>query len=306
MAARAGLVGLPTHSLIEGTHQYADFVSEVYRKIRDGILKSRVVHADETPHKMLEGSDKKSWYLWGFSTEKLCYLECRNTRSGNVASDILSQAQCEFLVSDVYAGYGKAVRIANEKRRENKKPLIKNVNCNAHARRYFYKVYPQYPESTFYLDEYHEIYQLNSKCKGQAPPEVLLLREQMRLRFEKIRVRAFIDLEKHPFKNKFTQGLNYFLDNYEGLTYFLSNAELPIDNNPQERLLRSHVVGRKTWYGTHSQQGAITAAILFSIIETCKLCEVNPKEYLTQLTADLLAGKPAYTPDEYKSSLQIQ
>lgn len=306
IAARSGVVGLPTHSLIAGTHQYADFVSGAYVKIRDGILKRRVLHADETPHKMLEGSDKKNWYLWGFSTEDLCYLECRNTRSGDVASDILSQAECEFLVSDVYAGYGKAVRIANEKRRENKKRLIKNVNCNAHARRYFHKVYPKYAESTFYLDEYHEIYQLNSKSKGQAPPEILKLRAQMRVRFEKMRERAFKDLEKYPFKNKFTKGLNYFLENYEGLTYFLSNPELPIDNNPQERLLRSHVVGRKTWYGTHSQDGAITAAILFSIIETCKLCEVNPRDYLTKLTKELLAGKPAFTPDEYKTALQSQ
>jgi transposase len=306
MAARAGLNGLPTHSLIEVTHQYADFVSEVYRKIKKGILCARVLHADETPHKMLEGSEKKNWYLWGFSTDTLCYLECRDTRSGDVASDILSQAECEFLVSDVYAGYGKAVRIANDQRAKKQKHLIKNVNCNAHARRYFYKVYPKYTESTFYLDEYHEIYQLNSKSKGQAPPEILLLREQMRSRFEKMRSRAIEDLGRYPNKNKFTKGLRYFLDNYQTLTYFLNHPELPIDNNSQERLLRSHVVGRKTWYGTHSKDGALTAAILFSIIETCKLCEVNPNNYLTKLTSDLLAGKPAYTPAEYKTTLQIQ
>lgn len=306
MAARTGLDTLPTHSLIEVTHQFADFVSGAYRRIQQGILKPRVLHADETPHRMLEGSDKKNWYLWGFSTENLCYLECRNTRSGNVASDILSKAECEFLVSDVFSGYGKAVRIANEQRSRDNKPLIKNVNCNAHARRYFYKVYPKYSESTFYLDEYHEIYRLNSKCKGQAPPEVRLLREQMRHRFEKMRERALEDLSRYPFKNGFTRGLRYFLENYEGLTYFLDDPELPIDNNPQERLLRSHVVGRKTWYGTHSEQGSITAAILFSLIETCKLCKVNPKEYLSQLTQDLLAGKPVFTPGEFKNGLQTQ
>src|ERR1041385_6888663 len=48
MAARAGLEQLPTHSLIEVTHQYADFVAEVYRKIRAGIMNARVLHADET------------------------------------------------------------------------------------------------------------------------------------------------------------------------------------------------------------------------------------------------------------------
>jgi hypothetical protein len=94
--------------------------------------------------------------------------------------------------------------------------------------------------------------------------------------------------------------MNYFTVNYDGLTLCLDDAEVPLDNNSQERLLRSHVVGRKTWYGTHSERGAKTAAILFSIVETCKLNQVNPREYFENLVQDLLAGKNAYTPREFK------
>ena len=72
-----------------------------------------MVHADETPHKMLEGHEKKSWYLWGFSTLRTCFLECHDTRSGDVASDVLINSKCQFLLTDVYSGYGKAVRLAN-------------------------------------------------------------------------------------------------------------------------------------------------------------------------------------------------
>lgn len=302
IAGRAGLGTLPTHSLIDATHRYADFISEVYRKIREEILLARILHADETPHRMLEGSDRKTWYLWGFSTQRACYLECRETRSGDVASDILTRAKCEFLVKDAYGGYDKAIRVANEVRQQKKLPLIKGVNCNAHARRYFFNVYPKYPESVFYLDEYHEIYQLDKQCKGVSPPENLLIKEQMRTHFEKMRDRAFIEVARYPSKNNFTKALQYFLDNYLKITIFLTDPELPIDNNLQERLLRSHVVGRKTWYGTHSKQGGLTAAILFSVIETCKLCEVNPKKYLQDLTRDLLAGVAAYTPSEYKKT----
>ena len=100
--------------------------------------------------------------------------------------------------------------------------------------------------------------------------------------------------------NKYYQALSYFLENYEGLTLCLKDPKVPIDNNAQERLLRSHVVGRKTWYGTHSEQGAKTAAILFSIVETCKLNGINPREYFKNLVQDLLAGKNPYTPNEYK------
>ena len=75
-------------------------------------------------------------------------------------------------------------------------------------------------------------------------------------------------------------------------------------NNAQERLLRSHVVGRKTWYGVHSERGAFTAAVLFSIIETRKLNKINPKEYLKSITEDLLHGRIPPTPSKFKSLVQ--
>lgn len=301
MAQRySGLKDLPPHSLIDLTHKFSDFVIEVYRLIKTGILKARVLNADETPHKMLEGSDKKSWYLWGFSTPALCFLECHNTRSGDVASDVLLNSVCEVLVTDVFSGYGKALRVVNLDRSFKKLPPIESGYCNSHARRYFFKAQKWYPETHFYLDHYHEIYQLNDLTKGQPPAEVLQIRSEMAARFEAMKKQAAEELPRYPSGLKYHTALSYFLGNYDGLTLFLNEADVPIDNNSQERLLRSHVVGRKTWYGTHSERGAETAAVLFSIVETCKLNGVNPKHFFDQLIKDLLAGKPAYTPLDFK------
>jgi transposase len=301
MAARLGLKELPPHSLIDLTHQFADFVYPVYELIKIGVLDARVLHADETPHKMLEGSVKKSWYLWGFSTPTLCFLECHDTRSGDVASDVLLNSKCEVLVTDVYAGYGKAIKIANQSRLLTSKVPIENANCNAHARRYFFKPREKYKEAEFYLDHYHQIYQLNSDAKGQSSAEVLDLRSKMKPHFEAMRKRALEELPRYPSQLKYAKALNYFLGNYDGLTLFLDDPEVAIDNNMQERLLRSHVVGRKTWYGTHSERGAKTAGILFSLVETCKLNHVNPREYFKNLVQDLLAGKNPYTPMDFKN-----
>ena len=300
MAARSGLMDLPPNSLIDLTHKFAEFLRPVYDQIKSGILKSRVLNADETPHKMLEGSEKKSWYLWGFSTPSLCFLEAHDTRSGDVASDILLNSSCEVLVSDVYSGYNKAIRLSNIERKSTGKILIKNANCNAHARRNFFKIRVKYPESNFYLDHYHEIYQLTSEAKDKPPNEVLGYRDKMKSHFEAMRSRAEKELSSYFKGNKYHQALNYLLENYDGLTLCLGDPEVPIDNNAQERLLRSHVVGRKTWYGTHSEQGAQTAAILFSLVETCKLNGVNPREYFKDLVQDLLKGKNPYCPKEYK------
>lgn len=302
IANRAGIAGLPANSLIETTHPFADFVSPVYTLIKHGVLQSRVLKADETPHKMLEGDKKKNWYLWGFSTDVYCYLECRNTRSGDIASDILIKSRCEVLMSDVYRGYDKAIRITNEHREQHGLTQIVSAHCNAHSRRNFFKMWPKYKETEFYLDHYHEIYDLNSKAKGQSPPEVLKLREQMRPRFEEMRAKALLELSSYSSKGKYAKALKYFINNYDTLTFFLTDADVPIDNNAQERNLRSHVVGRKTWYGTHSQRGALTAAIMFTIVETCKLNQVNPREYFECLIHDMLQGAKPYTPVDYKLS----
>jgi transposase len=302
MADRAGLVDLPANSLIETTHSFADFVSPVYALIKRGVLDSRVLRADETPHLMLEGDNKDRWYLWGFSTETLCFLECRDTRSGDIASDILVKSKCEVLVSDVYSGYGKAIRVVNEIRQSNQMPLVRAAHCNAHSRRNFFKMWPKYKEAEFYLDHFHEIYQLNAKAKGQAPPIILELREQMRPRFEAMKAKAMQELGSYSLKGKYAKALKYFLKNYDTLTFFLTDTETPIDNNAQERNLRSHVMGRKSWYGTHSKRGALTAAIIFSIVESCKLVGVNPRQYFEDLVKDLLDGSQPYTPADYKKS----
>lgn len=301
MARRGGLIDLPPHSLIELTHSFADFVFGAYALTKKQVMQARVLFADETPHRMLEGSDHKTWYLWGFSTPELCFLECHDTRSGDVASEILLNSKCEVLVSDVYSGYGKAIKIVNHSRLTSQKILIKNANCNAHARRYFFKPRLHYPEAIFYLDHYHEIYQLNTDAKSKSPPEVLELRAKMKPHFEAMRDKALEELPKYPIQNKYKKALNYFLENYQALTLFLTEPDVPIDNNTQERLLRSHVVGRKTWYGTHSERGAQTAAVLFTLIETCKLNDINPREYFKNLAQDLLAGKKPYTPKDFKN-----
>lgn len=302
MAARGGVKGLPPQSLIELTHAFADFVSPVYSLIKKGVLASRVLHADETPHRMLEGSDKKSWYLWGFSTPHHSFLECHDTRSGVVASDVLLKSCCEVLLTDVYSGYGKATRIANEQRHLRGMAKIRSAYCNAHARRYFYKAWSKYKEAEFYLDHYHEIYRIHSETKVQPPPRVLELREQMRTRFEAMKKKVLEELPSYPEQSKYGKALKYFLANYEGLILFLDDAEVPIDNNSQERLLRNHVVGRKTWYGTHSERGALTAAILFTLVETCKLNHVNPREYFKQLVTDLHDGIEPQTPFTFKQT----
>jgi len=300
IAGRAGLMDLPPQSLIELTHNVADFAEGAYDKLKQEVSASKVLHADETPHRMLESHGDKSWYLWGFSTEKASYFEIHDTRSGDVASAVLLDSKCEYLISDVFSGYKKSVRETNKIRKERKLAKIFNVYCNAHARRKFKESVEKYPdEAQYFVEMYKKIYRLEKIAQARPPDRVLRVRRLMAKLFEEMKAVAMTHVAGYSNKSKIAIAMNYFFKNYNEFTLFIKNKDLPIDNNSQERQMRSPVVGRKTWYGTHSRRGAKTTAILFSLVESCKLNNVNPREYFRKLVQDLHEGKKPYTPKDY-------
>lgn len=306
MAAREGFKGLPPQSLIEATHNLAEYVKPAYSRLMDKILSSPILNADETTHRMLEGDQSSRWYLWGFSTPSVCLFEAHNTRSGDVASAILKQSICEYLVSDVFSGYNKSVKVTNLFRQERNLVPLKNVFCNAHSRRKFKYASEFYPEEgEYFIVQYQEIYKIEDEIKGKPPDEILSGRQRAKVIFEEMQARAIGAIAKYSAKSSIVVAFNYFLKNYDGLTRYLEHPGLPVDNNSQERLLRNPVIGRKTWLGTHSKRGAETAVVLFSLVESCKLNGVNPREYFKQLVEHLHCKKPVFTPDEYKDVKSI-
>ncbi len=68
---------------------------------------------------------------------------------------------------------------------------------------------------------------------------------------------------------------------------FLDNGKIEIDNNAAERAMRSIAIGRKNWLFAGSDNGGHTAAIIYSIIETAKLNNVNPWKYLQKVLATI-------------------
>lgn len=307
MAERLGFAGLPPQSLIETTHYLADFLMPVYERLKAETMANRVLHADETPHRMLEGDKTQNWYFWGFSGQKSAYFEAHPTRSGDVASRFIEESDAEVLVSDVFSGYKKAVRNANEFRLKQQRPLIMNSYCNAHARRKFKEADAFPDERDYFLRQYQKIYRLESRARDpDKPPEDLYerlkeSRAQMRPIFGEMKAQALSWLTNFSSKSSIVRAMGYFLNNYDELILFTAHDQIDvaIDNNVQERLLRNPVIGRKTWYGTHSKQGAKTTAVLFSVMESCKLNHVNPRDYLKAITAELHAHRPAFTPSQF-------
>ncbi len=96
----------------------------------------------------------------------------------------------------------------------------------------------------------------------------------------------------------------YFLNHLAGLTLYLKHIELPISNAFAERGIRGPVILRKTSLGNHSQNGAEDAAILLSVMGSCKLLDVNPTEFLEYTRTKYLENQCLLTPYQYKQYLE--
>lgn len=301
MVSQGGLKDFPPQLVLAAQHYLAEFLRPVYIKIRKYIQSRMLLHADETMHKMLERTDIASWYLWAFSAPGAYYFEIHSTRSSEVAVDFLKAAVCTFLMSDVYVGYERAIRIVNEFRRSEGLAELIALFCNSHCRRRFTEAAVNYPEEAeFFIEQYSKVYKLEAELKELKDKKSRLTkRANMKPYFEAM-LEMGNKLRPHfPDKSTLVTAINYLENNYAGLTRFLENPDLPIDNNVAERQLRSPVIGRKTWIGTHSERGVETTEILFTLMQTCRLLKINPREYLTAVTQSMLSGDEPFTPSEY-------
>ena len=102
-------------------------------------------------------------------------------------------------------------------------------------------------------------------------------------------LRAWAQQQRALPESSLGKAISYMLGLWSGLTRFLDDPRIPLDNNATERGLRGMVVGRKNHYGSRSKRGTEVAALFYSLIESAKLCGVEPKAYL------LRALRPALT-----------
>ncbi len=303
------------HTLLLKAQSWAAFMlTQVYVAIRQEVLESRVILADETIHRQLEENNGNwRWYLWGFSNRISIYFEIHDTRAGDVSIRFLMESVVLFLVSDAYSGYNRTIREVNEQRQLKGIPLLQWSGCNDHGRRYFFYAQED-PLAQKALSIYNEIYKIESQVQEllknpkYVEPEnsvqAFKLRQTADPLFEQIHDLSCEILMDAPEKSLEETAAKYFINHEKGLTLFLQHIELPISNAPSERGLRDWVQLRKTSLGNHSVAGAEEAAIQLSVMCSCKMAEVNPQEYLDFTKLRYLSKQTLLTPAQYKHHLQ--
>jgi hypothetical protein len=186
-------------------------------------------------------------------------------------------------------------------------------NCNAHARRRFVQVTPNFPEECrFVLESFRDIYRYEAEAKrrGLVPEE--------RLRFHQEHSQPVMDALHAWFEAQFVEkkvepnsglgeAITYCLKRWTRLTLYLRQAGAPLDSNIVERALKKAILHRKNSLFYKTENGAEVGDLFMSLIHTCELHDVNPFDYLTELQkhAEELAKNPAaWMPWNYRETLQ--
>jgi len=90
-------------------------------------------------------------------------------------------------------------------------------------------------------------------------------------------------------------------EHWGGLTLFVDDPRIPMDNNYGERLIRNPAVGRKNYYGSGAEWSGRLAVMMFSIFATLALWKINPRKWLNWYFEACAAsgGKPPDNPASF-------
>lgn len=254
----------------------ADLVQPLYELMCKLVLGSRVIHTDDTPVKLLDpllghARTARFWAYVGDREHPYSIYDFTDSRQRDGPAKFL-QGFTGYLQADAYGAYdgiyagGQVVEVA----------------CWAHARRHWWEARTTDPRRAHHaLGAIARLYQLESLLTNLSEQERQAARQE-RAAPILAEFRAWLD-EQRPAvlpKSPIGQATTYTLNQWEALVRYTENGSLAIDNNISERTVKIPAIGRKNWLFVASHEGGRRAAILFSLVASCKANQVEPWAYL--------------------------
>lgn len=304
---RAG-IELSLSTFCDWVDHVAGLTAPIVEAIKAVVLASRKVHTDDTPIIVLDPNvlpiHSRRGFMWVYVGEHgdvVFDFTNSHQRDGPVC---FLGAYCGYLQADAFSGYDRIYAGGQ----------VWEVACWAHARRKFYDTLGHYPgQAKRILAMIAGLYAVESRAQRRRVPEDRLLAWRQRFSRRRLgRLRRYLDelscqvLPKSPLGKAIT----YTLNNWPALNRYTEAAFLSIDNNLSERQIKLLVIGRKNWMFAGSENGARNAAILFSLVASCKLAGVDPFAYFRDLLTRLQHHPPdrvhELTPREWRKRFAPQ
>ena len=293
--AREGLT-IESQTLWDQLDALATVLQPTYDALRRYVLAAPVVGADETWWRLLGGPSRIRWWAWSVARDDAVTYTILESRSQEAARYVLDGYR-GIVIADGYAAYDALARAG---------PGVTLAHCWAHVRRKFVEAEPHYPEPCGeVLTLIGQLYAVEQACPSldagvgdDLRAEALALRATARRAQSAAivaAIRAWALQQRALPESALGKAIAYMLGLWTGLTRFVDDARIALDNNATERALRGMVLGRKNHYGSRSKRGTEVAALFYSLIESAKLCGVEPKAYLLCATQAALENPGAVT-----------
>jgi transposase len=300
--AREGVM-LERSTLADWVASAARLLTPLARAIGRYVLQAAKVHTDDTPTRTLGGHKGKAHLgrLWVYARDDrasadmaspaVWFQYSANRRGEHPATHL--GAYSGILQADAFAGYNGLY--------EGER--IIEAACWAHARRKYFDIHQseQRLAGTLAhqaLQKIARLYAVEADIRGQPPDE--------RRRQRQLRTRAILD-EMHGWlhetlglvsaKSPMAQAIGYSLANWRALNRFVDDGRIEADNNIAERALRTVAIGRKNYLHFGSDGGGHSAAVIYSLLGTARLNEINPQAYLRHVL-ERIAVHPINRVDE--------
>ncbi len=290
MMAREGLQ-VTSQSLWDQIEAAAKVLKPTYEAIGAWLMAQSLLHADETGWLQIGDTGKPKWAAWVVCNLKAIWIRIARSKSENEGRKLFEGYQ-GTVVADGYQVYKQLAR-----RRGPDIPGYHLAHCWAHVLRKFRDDVPDDPRRSWILERIGALYKTEKEIALEAGEDATLHLALRKERAEKIieQIRLWAYAQGGLKRGEFGKALAYTLRHWDGLTRFLKDPAVPLDNNPAERALRDLVVGRKNHYGSRSQRGADVSALFYTLIGTAKLCGLNPSVYLREAIAAALRTPGAVT-----------
>ncbi|HEV8062945.1 MAG TPA: IS66 family transposase [Gemmataceae bacterium] len=264
---------------------------ETLPTVRAGDAKSQRLH-EVFAQARAEGKKSVTGRMWAYRslTVPLNVFDFTVSHHRDGPDEFLVASQFQGkLVADCYTGYqGITLRSAAR---------IERAACNAHARRKVFEARDNHPLlAGQVLALYRELYDIEDRGRALPLDERLALR-QSEARGVWNRLQTVIDgpaaVSLLP-KEKMSEALNYLRNHGEALRLYLSDPQLPIDNNDVEQLMKQVAVGRKNWLFLGSVPAGERAANFFTLVSSALRSDLDIYAYIKSVLDTLLGGSTDY------------
>ena len=274
-------ISLSQGTVTGGFHKLKPILEAVFEAIKKKGLSESNWNVDETGWPVFEEVEEKAnfrWWLWVFRSKSTAFFLLDPSRSAKVIDKYFDKKTSGIINCDRYSAYVKFVRLHEG--------IILLSFCWAHVRRDFLSLGNKYPKDEEWAMKWSEkigdLYHANSLRTEHVQGSKAFQKYDRKLRMllSKFSDDANKQLEDKTLGTHCKKVLESLKKHWKGLTIFVDNPEISMDNNKAERSLRGPVVGRKNYYGSGSKKMGHFAVIMFSIIHTLFLWGINPKKWL--------------------------